>query len=63
VFTGRTAIYYGSEPYFDDGRGHLMLVDRPLAVCDKTAGNLQNMGRTDILVTGSTWFYDGGGCC
>jgi ubiquinone/menaquinone biosynthesis C-methylase UbiE len=41
-------------------RGRLVL---PLAVCDKTAARLSALGRPDLLVTGPTWFYDGGGCC
>ncbi len=63
VFTGRTAIYYGGEEYFDDQKGHVLLNNQPLAVCDKTAGNIEDLGRKDIHVTGSTFFYDGGGCC
>lgn len=63
IFTGRTAIYYGEEPFFDDGKGHVLLPNQPLAVCDKTAAALEALGRPDILVTPSTWFYDGGGCC
>lgn len=63
VFTGRTAIYYGEEPILDDGKGHVMRRDQPLAVCDKTANALARLGREDLVLTGSTWFYDGGGCC
>ncbi len=63
VFTGRTAIYYGESESFNDGKGHILLQNMPLAVCDKTAGALAALGRTDILITGSTYFYDGGGCC
>lgn len=63
VFTGKTAIYYGSEPLFDDQKGHTLLANMPLAVCDKTAGALAALGRDDIFISGSTWFYDGGGCC
>jgi SAM-dependent methyltransferase len=63
VFTGRAAIYFGAEPLFDDGAGHSMLKDMPLSVCDKTAATLEGLGRTDLIVTPSTWFYDGGGCC
>lgn len=63
VFTGKTAIYYGSDDQFDDSKGHLMLPNQPLAVCDKTAGNLAKLGREDIFISGSTYFYDGGGCC
>lgn len=63
IFTGRTAIYFGADDAFDDGKGHVMQRDLPLAVCDKTAGALANLGRDDILVTPSTYFYDGGGCC
>jgi hypothetical protein len=63
VFTGRSAVYFGANEQFDDGKGHLMLRDMPLAVCDKTAAALQQLERADLLVTPSTWFYDGGGCC
>jgi len=63
IFTGKTAIYYGSEEYFDDGKGHTLLPNQPLAVCDKTAGALAALQRNDIFISGSTYFYDGGGCC
>jgi SAM-dependent methyltransferase len=63
VFTGRTAIYYGEEALFDDKKGHTLAVNQPLAVCDKTAARLAAMGPDELLVTPSTWFYDGGGCC
>lgn len=63
VFTGKAAIYFGNEEYFDDGAGHTMLQNQPLAVCDKTAGAIAKLGRDDIYITESTYFYDGGGCC
>lgn len=63
VFTGKTAIYYGEAEIFDDGKGHAMTPNQPLAVCDKTAGALTRLRRDDLHITGSTWFYDGGGCC
>ena len=63
VFTGKTAIYYGTEECFDDGKGHVLLPNQPLAVCDKTAGALEALGRNDIYISESTYFYDGGGCC
>ena len=63
VFTGRTAIYYGKDDLFDDKKGHTLAQNQPLAVCDKTAGALLGLGRDDIYVSGSTYFYDGGGCC
>ncbi len=63
VFTGKTAIYYGSEESFDDDNGHNLLNNQPMAVCDKTAGALSSLGRHDIFVSESTYFYDGGGCC
>jgi SAM-dependent methyltransferase len=63
VFTGKTAIYYGAEELFDDGKGHLLLPNQPLAVCDKTAGALAALGRNNIFISESTYFYDGGGCC
>lgn len=63
VFTGRAAIYYGDKPYFDDEKGHVLMPNQPLAVCDKTAAHLAALNRTDIFISPSTWFYDGGGCC
>lgn len=63
VFTGKTAIYFGNEDFFDDKKGHLLLHNQPLAVCDKTARALATLGRDDIFISDSTWFYDGGGCC
>lgn len=63
VFTGKAAIYYGDQEYFDDEKGHVLLPNQPLAVCDKTAGNLAALNRTDIFISGPTFFYDGGGCC
>lgn len=63
VFTGKAAIYYGEEEYFDDNKGHVLMQNQPLAVCDKTGGALDSLGRKDIHITDSTWFYDGGGCC
>ncbi len=63
IFTGKTAIYYGKEEYFDDNDGHVLMKNQPLPVCDKTANNLKNLGRDDIFISESTYFYDGGGCC
>lgn len=63
IFSGRTAIYYGDETYFDDGNGHVMTPNQPLFVCDKTANALEFLGRSDLYVSPSTWFYDGGGRC
>ena len=63
VFTGKTAIYFGNEPYFDDKAGHTLLFNQPLAICDKTASILSQLKRHDIFISESTYFYDGGGCC
>lgn len=63
VFTGKTAIYYGNEKYFDDHKGHILDFNQPLAICDKTAKALSELGREDIFISGSTFHYDGGGCC
>ena len=63
VFTGKTAIYFGSDESFDDNKGHVLLPNQPLAVCDKTAGALAGLNRNDIFISESTFFYDGGGCC
>ncbi len=63
VFTGKSAIYYGSEEYFDDKAGHILMPNQPLAICDKTASHFVALGRDDIYISDSTYFYDGGGCC
>lgn len=63
IFTGKTAIYHGTNPYFDDQAGHLLQRGIPAAVCDKTAAKLAALLPEGILVTASTWHYDGGGCC
>jgi SAM-dependent methyltransferase len=63
IFTGKAAIYYGDETYFDDKSGHVLMTNQPLAICDKTANALQNLGRNDIFISTSTFHYDGGGCC
>jgi ubiquinone/menaquinone biosynthesis C-methylase UbiE len=62
IFTGKTAIYYGNEPYFDDKNGHILLQNQPLAVCDKTAKALAACN-DEIHISKSTWHYNGGGCC
>ena len=63
VFTGKTAIYIGDEEYFDDKKGHVIMQNQPLSICDKTANALNSLNRGDIFVSPSTYFYDGGGCC
>ena len=63
VFTGKTAIYFGDDDLFDDKKGHILLQNQPLAICDKTAGVFTNLNRNDIFISESTFHYDGGGCC
>ena len=63
VFTGKAAIYYGKEPFFDDKKGHVLMRNQPLAVCDKTAAAIANLNRNDIFISESTFHYNGGGCC
>ena len=63
VFAGESVFYVGDEDAFDDGRGHVVMRDVPLAVCRKTAGVLRGLGRADLIVTDPTWHYAGGGCC
>jgi len=63
VFTGRTAIYYGDDEFFDDNKGHVLVQNQPLAICDKTAKALSDLNRNDIFISQSTYHYDGGGCC
>ena len=63
IFTGKTAIYNGIEEIFDDLAGHVLLRGNPVAVCDKTANNLATKFPQEVIVTDSTWHYNGGGCC
>jgi len=63
IFTGKSAIYFGTGEYFDDHKGHVMMKNQPLSVCDKTAAALKSLNRTDLFVSESTYHYDGGGCC
>ena len=63
IFTGKTGIYFGEDDLFDDGEGHVLNRNSPLAICDKTASALTKLNRGDIYISKSTFFYDGGGCC
>jgi SAM-dependent methyltransferase len=63
VFTGKAAIFYGKDDFFDDGKGHTLFKNQPLAVCDKTALALASLNRSDIFISESTFHYNGGGCC
>ena len=63
IFTGKTAIYAGKEEFFDDQSGHILQRGIPVAVCDKTAEKLAVINSEEIIITDSTWYYDGGGCC
>ncbi len=63
IFTGKAAIYYGKEEFFDDKKGHVLMRNQPLAICDKTSADLASLGRNDIFISESTFHYNGGGCC
>ena len=63
IFSGKAAIYYGTDSYFDDKKGHILVKNQPLAICDKTANALKNLKRNDIFISESSFHYDGGGCC
>jgi len=63
VFTGKNAVYYGPDPCYDDQKGHVLLHNQPLAVCDKTAAALAAIKTENIFISPSTFHYDGGGCC
>jgi len=63
IFTGRMVFYTGDEEYFDDGKGHVVMPDVPLSVCDKTGAWFEDLGRDDLTVTPPTYHYGGGGCC
>ena len=63
IFTGKTGIYAGAESFFDDRAGHILQQGVPASVCDKTAAKLATLNPAEIIVTDSTWHYNGGGCC
>lgn len=63
IFTCKAAIYFGNDDFFDDNKGHILLQNQPLSVCDKTAAALQSLNRNDLFISPSTFHYDGGGCC
>lgn len=63
IFTGKNAIYFGEEDFFDDHKGHVLLHNQPLSICDKTAKALAELERKDIFISHATYHYDGGGCC
>ena len=63
VFTGKSAIYYGKDAFFDDKKGHVLMKNQPIAICDKTAGAIASLERKDIFISESTFHYHGGGCC
>jgi ubiquinone/menaquinone biosynthesis C-methylase UbiE len=63
IFTGKTAIYSGTESFLDDRAGHLLHRGIPTAVCDKTAAKLSLLFPQAAILTDSTWHYNGGGCC
>lgn len=62
VFTGKVAFWLGKGS-FDDGKGHVLIPEVPLAVCDKTAAAFEALNNPLLRVTHSTWHYAGGGCC
>ena len=63
VFTGKSAIYFGDKDFLDDEKGHILLQNQPISICDKTALALASLQRSDIFISESTFHYDGGGCC
>ena len=63
VFTGKSAIYYGKDAFFDDKKGHVLMKNQPIAICDKTASAIISLERKDIFISESTFHYHGGGCC
>ncbi len=63
IFAEKAAIYFENESYFEDQQGHILMPKQPLYICDKTASTLNMLGRKDIYISESTYFYDGSGCC
>jgi len=63
IFTGKTAIYSGAAEFLDDRSGHILHRGNPSSVCDKTAAKLALQFPQQVMITNSTWHYNGGGCC
>lgn len=61
IFTGRTAIYVGSEETFRDEFGVRLMRGIPIDVSDAAALRLAR--HADIVVTTPTFHVRGGGCC
>ncbi len=61
VYTGRTAIYAGTEKAMTDETGNVLQRGIPLAVSDAAAQRLAS--RRDFIVTPPTYHAKGGGCC
>ena len=64
LFIGVLLLTYlnGANDNFKGVARTRLLPNQPIAVCDKTAGALAALGRKDIFISGSTYFYDGGRC-
>jgi SAM-dependent methyltransferase len=60
IFTGRTAVYGGQHPTFDDGLGHVLPRGIPVDVSDAAARRLAHL--PDVVVTSPT-YHARGGCC
>jgi hypothetical protein len=56
-----SAIYYGKKT-ISMIKGHTLLKNQPLAICDKTAKAIARLNRNDIFISESTFHYNGG-CC
>ena len=63
IFTGKPPFIMVKKPILMTKKGTSYLKNQPIAICDKTAGALADLGRDDIFISESTYHYDGGGCC
>lgn len=63
IYTGRRALYYGTEESFHANFGLTLPYNRPVAVSDQVAEKLESLDREDIYVSPSTYFYNGDLCC
>ena len=61
VFTGRNAIYYGTEDSLDCGNGLFLGQNQPKSISDKAAEQLKALNRDDIFISEPTYFFQGGG--
>jgi SAM-dependent methyltransferase/predicted phosphodiesterase len=64
VYAGQTAIYYGGDDAFSDGKEIHLPSNQPVPISMRDAGKLKRLGRSDIYVSEPSWSHAAAsGCC